>query len=119
MLTFERKLIFVLTIMLLGLFLVACQGEPLATQTSPGTVVGISEDICPAIEVQAGQEVIWTNQDNREHIVRHKPAEGQAQFDSGALQPGDSFSFTFVQAGDYPYVCSADEVYTGLVTVLE
>jgi plastocyanin len=105
--------------MLFGSILVACQPEPLATQTSPGIVVGISGDICPAIEVQAGQEVIWTNQDSREHIVRHKPAEGQGQFDSGTLQPGDSFSFTFVQAGSYPYVCSADEVYTGLVTVLQ
>jgi hypothetical protein len=104
---------------LFGLFLVVCQPEPLATQISPGTVVGIGRDICPGIEIQVGQEVIWTNQDNREHIVRHKPTEGRSQFDSGTLQPGDSFSFTFFQAGDYPYVRSADEVYTGLVTVLE
>jgi hypothetical protein len=119
MFTIKSQSLYVLMVMLLGAPLVACQPVPIATQTSPGISVGISGDICPAIEVQVGQQVTWTNQDNREHIVRHKPAEGQSQFDSGTLQTGDSFSFTFVQAGDYPYVCSADEVYTGLVTVLE
>lgn len=119
MFTVKRQSIYMLMVVLLGALLVSCQPAPLATQTSPGTVIGISGEICPAVEVQAGQEVIWTNQDNREHIIRHKPEAGQSQFDSGTLQPGDSFSFTFVQPGDYPYVCSADEVYTGLVTVLE
>jgi plastocyanin len=81
--------------------------------------VAITGDICPGVEVQVGQQVTWTNQDSREHIIRHKPAQGQGQFDSGTLQPGDSFSFTFVQPGSYPYECSPDGAMMGTVTVQE
>lgn len=104
-------------IVLCGL-LIGCQPTPtLVTSSTPGIGVGITDEICPNVVVQVGQQVTWTNQDSREHIVRDKPAEGNGQFDSGALQPGDSFAFSFLQAGSYTYECSADGSMTGTVTV--
>lgn len=103
--------------LVLGL-LTACQSAPtLAPSSSPGISVGITSDTCPNIVVQVGQQVTWTNQDSREHIVKDMPAEGNGQFDSGTLQPGDHFAFTFLQTGIYTYVCSADATTTGTVTV--
>jgi len=79
--------------------------------------VAITGDLCPTIVVNVDQQVTWTNQDIREHIVRDKPAQGNGQFDSGTLQPGDSFAFTFPQEGAYTYECSTDGTMTGIVMV--
>lgn len=99
-------------------FLAACQStQPLATPSAPGISVGITGGICPNAVISSGQQVTWTNQDSREHIVRHNPAEGTREFDSGTLLPGDSFSFTFVNAGSYNYECSEDGSMTGTITV--
>ena len=113
----SRSAVIALIVVLCGL-LVACQPTPtLASSTGPGLVIGITDDTCPSVVIQASEIVTWTNQDNREHFVRHLPAEGTPQFDSGTLQPGDSFAFTFPEAGTYPYECTTDGSTTGTVTV--
>ena len=105
-------------LVVLFLLLAACRSTPsLATPSAPGISVGITSDTCPNVVVYATQTVTWTNQDNREHIVRDKVATGNGQFDSEPLQPGDSFSFTFPQEGIYTYECSMDGTMTGTVTV--
>jgi len=104
-------------VVLLGGFLAACQSQPLITPSAPGISVGITGETCPSVMVQAGQQVTWTDQDSREHLVRDKPAEGNGLFDSGKLQPGDSFAFTFPQPGSYTYQCSPDGATTGTITV--
>ena len=111
-------------LILVGLALVftgllsACRStRQLATPSTQGISVGITSDICPNVIAQVGQQVTWTNQDSREHIVRHNPIEGNGQFDSGTLQPGDVFTFTFVQNGEYRYICSVNGAMTGIVTV--
>ncbi len=100
----SKKLQFVLV----GLALVfisllsACRSTPqLAAPSTQGISVGITSDICPNVIAHAGQQVTWTNQDSREHIVRHNDVEGNGQIDSGTLQPGDVFTFTFIQSGEY------------------
>ena len=116
----SKKLQFVLVgwaLVFTGL-LSACQSKPqLAKPSTQGISVGITSDTCPNIIAQAGQQVTWTNQGSRDYIVRHNPVEGNGQFDSGTLQPGDDFTFTFVQSGEYRYICSADGSMTGIVTV--
>src|SRR5574338_525120 len=101
------KFLFVF-VAVIGSLLAACQPVELATSTSPGMSVGIKRDLCPNIVIQPGFQVTWTNQDTREHIVRDRPGEGSGLFDSGTLQPGDSFAFTFMQRGVFNYECSAD-----------
>lgn len=114
----KMKLVLVgLVLVFIGL-LSACRSTPqLATPSTQGISVGITSDICPNIIAQTGQQVTWTNQDSREHIVRHNDVEGKRHFDSGTLQPGDVFTFTFIQSGEYRYMCSEDSAMTGVVTV--
>ena len=55
--------------------------------------------------------------DQRAHVVRDTTVAGGAQFDSGILEAGDTFAFTFPDSGLYDYACSADGAMTGSVTV--
>jgi len=116
----KRQFVFIGLIIILSGILAACQSSStptLAAPFAPGISLGITDDTCPGVGAQVGQQVTWTNQDDREHIVRHKPAQGTSLFDSGTLQPGDSFAFTFLQPGVYMYLCSEDGDTLGTVTV--
>lgn len=118
MLILKKQSYFLGFVMVLAGLLTTCQSTPtLASPSAPGISVGITGDTCPDIEVQVGEQVTWTNQDTRDHIVRHIPEEGNSQFDSGTLQTGDSFAFTFVLPGVYSYECLLDGGAAGTVTV--
>lgn len=118
MLLYKRQPVSIGLVMLVAGLLVACQTTPpLATSSAPGISVGIADDLCPSVIVQAGQQVTWTNQGGQEHIVRAKAVEGKSAFDSGVLKPGDVFAFTFPQPESYTYECSVNAVLTGTITV--
>jgi plastocyanin len=53
-----------------------------------------------AIEIDAGETVTWTNNDNFTHTVKF---DGQ---DDHKLGRGESVSITFDKAGTYSYVCT-------------
>ena len=106
-----------LTFLIVGV-LAACQSTAtLAALSQPGIGAGISDDFCPTVIVKVGHQISWTNQGRHEHIVRDKSVEGQSQFDSGPLQPGDSFAITLLQPQIHQYECSADGSLTGTITV--
>jgi plastocyanin len=67
-----------------------------------------------AITIQAGDTVQWTDNgtDPKGHTVT---GEG---FDSGILQTGAVYSFTFPTAGDFSYACSVHPTMKGSVHVL-
>ena len=52
------------------------------------------------IEIEAGDTVTWTNNDNFTHTVE---VDGQPDHKVGR---GDSVSITFARAGTYHYVCT-------------
>jgi plastocyanin len=52
------------------------------------------------IEIQAGQTVTWTNEDNFTHTVE---VEGEGDHKVGR---GDSVSITFDEPGSFEYVCT-------------
>ncbi|MGH8912325.1 MAG: plastocyanin/azurin family copper-binding protein [Acidimicrobiia bacterium] len=54
------------------------------------------------LTVKAGTTVTWTNQDGMMHTVT--AAEGS--FDSGFLDQGDTWSYTFDTPGEFEYFCS-------------
>ena len=111
---------FIIFIILLSGFLAACQTTPESTTpSSAGISIEITDDLCPNVEIQVGQQVTWTNKDGQAHVVEASMAEGTSQFESGTLQPEDSFTFTFTEAGSYTYTCSVDSVNTipGTITV--
>ena len=56
----------------------------------------------------------WVNDDQAPHTA----TANDGAFDSGTLQPGQSFSFTFTQPGTtYAYYCAIHPSMTGTVTV--
>ena len=55
-----------------------------------------------ALTVTVGDAVTWTNADDRPHTVT---ADG-GTFDSGNLDPGQTFTTTFETAGTFTYACA-------------
>ncbi len=66
------------------------------------------------VTVHPGDTVTWTNQDSIPHTAT--ALDGKT-FDSGAIDPGSSWSFVFAKAGDYTYRCAIHPDMRGAVTV--
>jgi len=79
----------------------------------------IRDGVEPAsLEVAAGDIVTWRNEDDERHRIRSR--DGPLEFDSGDLEPGDAFSYTFQVEGGYPYLDERDDEaseYFGTVVV--
>ena len=91
-----------------------------ATTAASGDVVKVTmKDIkfVPAdITVKVGQEIEWTNTDGQiPHTVTSTTKK--AQFDSGNLEPGATFTYTPTVAGTIDYVCTIHSGQTGKITV--
>lgn len=57
-----------------------------------------------ALQVTVGQTVTWTNRDSVAHTVTSDASA--SPLDSPMIGPGESWSFTFTQAGNYLYHCT-------------
>ncbi|WP_327717490.1 cupredoxin family copper-binding protein [Streptomyces sp. NBC_00490] len=67
--------------------------------------------------VEVGQTVRWTNHDSVPHTVT--TTKGPKKFDSGTLERGDSWSYTFTAAGTYEYYCAVHPDMVASVKVVE
>lgn len=65
------------------------------------------------IEIEPGSEVTWSNDDPAPHTVTAL----DGAFDSETLDSGDSFSYTFEEAGTYTYRCNVHPDMKGKVQV--
>jgi len=65
--------------------------------------------------VSPGTTVTWVNNDQVPHTVTATNPAGV--FDSGTLQPGQSYSFAFDKPGAYAYHCNIHPDMTATVTV--
>jgi plastocyanin len=65
------------------------------------------------LEVAVGTTVTWTNHDDVPHTV----VSTTKVFKSAPLDTGDSFSFTFKEAGTFAYFCSLHPHMTATVIV--
>jgi plastocyanin len=65
------------------------------------------------IQVPAGTQVTWTNLDTAPHTVTFTASKQG----SGALQQGQSFSYTFATPGTYAYYCAVHPYMKAVVTV--
>jgi plastocyanin len=65
------------------------------------------------LSVSVGAKVTWTNNGSVPHTV----TADQGAFDSNALSPGNSFSFTFTKAGTYTYHCKIHPSMTATIIV--
>ncbi len=66
------------------------------------------------ITIPKGTTVIWTQHDSVSHTVTSSVGKG---FDSGTLNPGDTFSWTFNDAGTFSYLCSIHPNMKGTIIV--
>jgi YVTN family beta-propeller protein len=79
-----------------------------------GVVVIQGFSFMPQTEALAvGQMVTWTNADSVTHMV----TSDDGTWDSGPLQPDDTFTVTLAQPGTYNYHCSIHPFMQGTVTV--
>src|SRR5215212_1360060 len=67
----------------------------------------------PNVTVAPGTTVTWVNNDQ----VPHTATANDGAFDSGTLQPGQSYSFKFDKPGTYAYHCNIHPYMTATVTV--
>ena len=82
-----------------------------APSASPGTVqVNIVSESLPSLSVTFGDRVTWTNLDDDVHTSTSGQDGVPTSFDgvgwnSGILDNGDSYSYTFNKVGSFPYTC--------------
>ncbi|EST29676.1 cupredoxin domain-containing protein [Streptomyces roseochromogenus] len=70
----------------------------------------------PTLTVKVGETVKWVNEDTAPHTVT--TTSGPAKFDSGTLNKGDSWSYTFTKTGTYKYYCAVHPDMTASITVV-
>jgi plastocyanin len=78
-------------------------GVATAAPARQATTVDAGDDFFEPrnLTVRAGTTVQWTNMGQRPHTV----TADNGAFNSGNLNSGQGFSFTFSTAGTYPYYC--------------
>jgi plastocyanin len=106
------------TLAAIGLVLAAAVLAPLAaaspTRAAEHSIAVTDGAFGPAtLTIAVGDTVTWTNTDDSPHTVT---AEGGA-FDSGNLNEGLFFSFTFTEPGTYTYVCSYHDEMRATIVV--
>ena len=106
-----RRRVAVLALVLCGL------GAGAPACTAPPVTHTVSIDgtaFTPAVlTVKVGDSVVWVNQDPFPHTV----TSAAGVFDSKALQPKTSWTYTATKAGELPYVCSFHPTMKGTLRV--
>lgn len=93
--------------------------------TGPQVIVAIDEFafLAAALEVTEGTTVTWVNCEDAfaegpsaaDHTVTSDGEGGP--LDSPTLSPGESYSFRFTEAGEFPYHCTPHPFMEGTVVV--
>lgn len=115
--TYKRSLpLVMLAVAVLALFAArhASADQP-APSPSPYAVTIKNFAFSPSsLTIPVGATVVWRNDDG----VAHTATSTSPGFDSGNLDNGAHFSFTFLKAGTYAYVCQYHPNMTGQITVV-
>jgi len=117
-------IIIILLIIVLGIYYFASKNKGGSnnqniTQNLPSEVnVSISNfSFSPAVlTIKKGAKMIWTNNDTVAHTVT---SDSDGLLNSPTLNPGDSFSYTFMNAGTTAYHCNIHKTMKGTIVVIE
>jgi plastocyanin len=108
------------TLLVLGLLIVGCGGsddpgtDPTSGDASGSVTITIENFAFSQPEtLAAGGTVTVTNNDSATHTW----TSDDDLFNSSGIDPGDSFEFTFDEAGTYTFFCSIHPNMTGSITV--
>lgn len=125
-----KKFTFVILMLVSALMLSSCSfgikkmlgmsptAEP-AKATKPAAnanAVNISKtNFAPhTLSVAVGTTITWTNKDTVIHTI---VSDTGSTLNSGPVNPGATFTFTFSQAGTFPYHASDNKELTGTIIV--
>ncbi len=80
------------------------------------TIVTITGDGFEPFDTQitVGDTITWMNDDSMAHTV----VDDEGVFNSGDIEPGESYSYTFDEAGTYTYTAGEDETFEAMITVV-
>jgi plastocyanin len=137
----KKLLVLLISCLALGLMFAACGGDdddddsggsastPTTEQTDTGgggatkpsgsteTVDMKDIQFVPKdVTVKAGTTITWTNSDQVAHTVTKESGPG-GEFDSGNVEPGDTFELTVDAPGKVDYVCQIHPGQAGTFTV--
>jgi plastocyanin len=70
-------------------------------QDAPSVSVQDNLFVPKQAEIVAGDSLTWSHDGAVEHTI----TADDGSFDSGIINPGDTFAFTFDSSGMYPYYC--------------
>jgi plastocyanin len=72
-----------------------------------------------SLTIHIGDKVAWKNSETGLYPPQHTATSDDGHtFDSGYLNPGQSFTFTFNQAGTFKFHCNVHDSMHGTITVL-
>lgn len=96
--------------------------EPIKVGIPEGAAIPSDEQIYydpEVIDITVGTTVVWDNLDNTMHTATSGSPDTGADgvFDSDILSTGDTFEFTFTDAGNYDYYCILHPWMIGTVNV--
>jgi plastocyanin len=116
----------VLIAAVVALAVAACSGDGAGSTTTGAPADTSSADAEAAVSIEGfafgpaeltvapGTTVTWTNDESG---IPHTTTSDDGDWDSGTLQPGDTFSFTFDEPGTYAYSCSIHPSMHGTIVV--
>ena len=141
----HRRAVLLLVVFLVPLLAPACGGpDPTATSIPPSPnptatavpptptsalaqsdpadgsaqALDIANFTLPTLTVAVGTRLEWTNRDGAPHTTTAgAPGALTGDWDSGRLQQGDSFGFTFSREDDFAYFCTVHPTMLGTITV--
>ena len=70
--------------------------------------------------LEVGQTVVWTSVDGVPHtVISGSNGVAEDGFDSGYINPGQSFALRFDNPGEYPYTCTLHPSMNGTIVVTQ
>ncbi len=85
------------------------------TPPAPDTISITKKEFVPgSMTVKVGTTVTWTNSSSAAQTVTSDTAN---LFDSGSLEAGAKYTYTFTQAGTFPYHSTNTPTLTGTIIV--
>jgi plastocyanin len=94
---------------------------PISVPAGSSTPACASTDSCYipyAVTANVGDTITWSNDDTAAHTVTSGSPENSGEyFDSSLFLSGDTFEFTFEEAGEYPYYCVVHPWMRGIVII--
>ncbi|GJL90474.1 cupredoxin domain-containing protein [Hyphococcus sp.] len=105
----NRRRIIALSLLAFG---TACAPSLVAAEEHIVEINGL--EFSPAeLTISAGDTVTWVNSD----VMAHTSTASGGSWDSGRMDKGDEWSFTFDNSGDFAYDCTFHPTMRGLVIV--